>query len=117
MNKILLRKIRLAFGFSWSESKIARYFGLSRYRVMYMLGKLKRSPTALKQAQERDIYLSEKEWEELGEERQKQAREDKENYEKLIMRGNFNEDYLVRNGQEFRRRFYLVHDIYPENVK
>lgn len=117
MNKILLRKIRLAFSYSWSESKIARYFGLSRYRVMYMLGVLKRSPKALKQAQDSDIYLSEKEWEELGEEKQKQAREDKANYEKLIISGKFNEAYPVKSAQEFRRIFYLIHDIYPENVK
>ena len=115
MNKTLLRKIRRAAYWGWDSSKIARYFGISRYRVNYVLGRSKRSPRAFIGLLERFIMGGE--LEEGEEEREEQAKQMKREYNQQIIMGKFNEENPVEVARDFREKFKRIFNCLPEEIK
>jgi len=114
MNKLLLRKIRLAALLGWKSSAIARYFNISNYRVLFWLGKLKRRPKKDLTPIEEVMYESD--IKEFDKEELLQAEVIKKSFNNSILSGKLNLDNPVEAAQNLRKKFKRICRIFPEEI-
>jgi len=117
MDKILLTKLKtnsryISKGINGNTAKIARWFGISRYQLMYWLGWLKRRPRVISGLNSEGLFIGP-----VSEEYMNEARAAKERFSQSIIAGKTCSENPVQEARELRQIFYRIYQMMPEDVK